>query len=126
MDEPERRLMDRIVIRELEVFYRVGVTDAERAAPQRLLLDLEIALDLAPAAETDELQETIDYFALTRRLLAFGNERSWKLIEKLAADVARLVLEDPRVVGVEVEVRKFVVPEARWVAVRMSRARASA
>jgi dihydroneopterin aldolase len=115
--------MDGIIIRELEVFYCVGVTEAERAAPQRLLLNLEITTDLAPAAASDDLGHTTDYYVLTRQLLAFGNGRSWRLIEKLASDIAEWVLKDARVIGVEVEVRKFVIPEARYVAVRVGRSR---
>ena len=47
-------------------------------------------------------------------------------IEKVASDIAGMVLEDRRAVEVDVEVRKFVIPEARWVAVRVRRAQAGA
>jgi 7,8-dihydroneopterin aldolase/epimerase/oxygenase len=115
--------MDHILIEELEVSYRVGVPDLERATPQRLLLNLDIRTDLASAAASDDLGQTIDYFALTRRLLALGKGRSWKLIEKLAVEIAELVLTEFQAAAVEVEVRKFIVPETRYVAVRVARSR---
>ena len=80
--------MDLIIIRELAVSYRVGVTEEERATPQRLLLDLEISHDCAPAAARDDLTRTIDYQAVCQRLLRFGDGHSWKLIETLAVDIA--------------------------------------
>ncbi len=56
--------MDRIAIEDLEVFARVGVPDAERARPQRLLLTLFLSLDVAAAALADDLTRTIDYAAV--------------------------------------------------------------
>jgi 7,8-dihydroneopterin aldolase/epimerase/oxygenase len=114
--------MDQIIIDELEVHYRVGVTDLERSRPQRLLLNLVIHCDASAAAATDDLGRTIDYYAVTRRLLAFGEGQSWRLIEKVAGDIAALVLTEFRAASVSVEVRKFIIPEARYVAVRLTRA----
>jgi dihydroneopterin aldolase len=113
--------MDTIALVDLEVFYRVGVPDAERAQPQRLLLTIEMELDFRPASAMDRLEETIDYFNVAQRLLAFGEGRSWRLIEKLASDIADLVLAEYRPVSVRVEVKKFPIPQAQYVAVRVSR-----
>lgn len=115
--------MDLIAIRELEVQYRVGVPDAERAHPQRLLLDVEMELDFTAAAGSDDLTCTIDYYAVSRRLLALGEGRSWKLIETLAVEIATLVLQEYPARRVTVEVKKFILPETRHVSVRVSRTR---
>ncbi len=115
--------MDQITIADLEVRYCVGVPDAERARPQRLLLTLELGLDFAGAAAADDLAQTVDYYALTRRLLGFGEGRSWKLIETLAVDLAHLVLAETAAESVRVEVRKFILPETRHVSVRVERRR---
>ena len=80
----------KISIVDLEVFYRVGVPDDERAKPQRLLLTVEMDCDFSKAAKSDSIGDTIDYFAVSQRLLKFGDGRSWKLIEKLAAEIAKL------------------------------------
>lgn len=112
-----------IIISELEVFYRIGVPDAERAKPQRLLLNLQIGYDVSKAAATDDLKSTIDYFAVCQRLLAFGEGREWRLIEKLAGDIGAMVLEEFSAARVEVEVRKFIIPQTSFVAVRLVRVR---
>lgn len=117
--------MDTISIIDLEVHYRVGVPDAERAQLQRLLLTVEIQRDFTRAAASDDLRETIDYYAVSRRLLAFGEGRSWKLIEKLAADIAAVMLADFGAEAVTVEVKKFIIPEARYVSVRLARRNSS-
>lgn len=115
--------MDSIVINKLEVFYRVGVPDAERTEPQRLLLTVEMDRDFTAAAVGDDLAATIDYYAVTQRLLRFGEGRSWKLIETLAEEIARTILNEFRPEAVRVEVRKFIIPETRYVAVRVERRR---
>jgi dihydroneopterin aldolase len=113
--------LSKISIVDLEVFYRVGVPDAERAAPQRLLLTVEMETDFTQAAATDDLTATIDYYAVTQRLLKLGEGRSWRLIEKLANDIAEIVLREFKAAAVTVEVKKFIIPETRYVSVQLSR-----
>ena len=114
--------MDTICISDLEVFYRVGVPEAERARPQRLLVTVKMARDFSAAARADDLAQTIDYYAVSQRLLSFGEGRSWKLIETLAVDIAELALREFTPAAVMVEVKKFVVAEARYVSVQVERA----
>ena len=113
--------MATIYITDLEVFYRVGVPDAERAQPQ--LLSLELTTDFTAAAQTDAIADTIDYFAVTQRLLHFGTGREWKLIEKLAADIADATLAEFPAQAVTVLVKKFIIPQTRHVAVSLTRHR---
>ncbi len=116
--------MDSIRISDLEVFYSIGVPDEERSKPQRLLLTIEMFHDIAPAAATDDIGRTIDYYAVCQRLLQFGKGRSWKLIETLASDIASMILKDFGPASVDVEVKKFIIPQAQFVSVRLSRRRA--
>ena len=111
--------MSQISIVDLEVFYRVGVPDAERAQPQRLLLTVELESDFTAAAKSDSIVDTIDYYAVTQRLLKFGADREWKLIEKLVADIADVVLAEFKPQSVSVEVKKFIIPQARYVSVSL-------
>ncbi|MHB8521410.1 MAG: dihydroneopterin aldolase [Limisphaerales bacterium] len=113
--------MDRIIISDLTVFYCVGVTDAERRQPQRLLLTVEFEHDFSTAARTDDLAATIDYYAASQRLLHFGEGRSWRLIETLAVDLANLLLGEFGPAAVTVRVKKFVIPEADHVSVCVKR-----
>ena len=113
--------MSKILIVDLEVFYHVGVPDEERAQAQRLLLSVEMEHDFSRAAQTDDLTHTINYYAVTQRLLKLGEGRSWKLIETLASDIAQLVLAEFQAMAVTVEVKKFIIPQARYVAVSLFR-----
>ena len=113
--------MSQISIVDLEVYYRVGVPDAERAQPQRLLLTVVLESDFSAAAKSDAVGDTIDYFAVTQRLLKFGEGREWKLIEKLAANIAESILAEFKPKSVTVEVKKFIIPQARYVSVRLEK-----
>ena len=111
----------KISIVDLEVFYRVGVPDLERAAAQRLQLTVELEFDFSAAARSNDLADTIDYYAVSQRLLRFGDGRSWKLIEKLATDIANTILIEFKPAAVTVEVKKFIIPEARHVSVLVTK-----
>lgn len=115
--------MDKIKISDIEVFYRVGVPDEERAKPQRLLLTVEMALDFSAAALSDDLQKTIDYAAVAEFLLRYGEGRSWKLIEKLAANIVDDLLARFKPQSVTVELKKFVIPQAQFISVTRTRTR---
>jgi len=115
--------MSRIAIVDLEVFYCVGVPDEERAQPQRLLLTVELNLDFESASVSDRIEKTIDYHEIVQDLLAYGEGRSWKLLEKLVANVADRIMTQYRPQSVAVEAKKFVIPQARYVSVAVSRSR---
>jgi dihydroneopterin aldolase len=77
--------------------------------------------DFSAASKSDGIADTIDYFAVSQRLLKFGEGRSWRLIEKLAADVAGAILSEFKPQSVTVEVKKFVIPQARHVSVQITK-----
>ena len=114
-------MSSKISIVDLEVFFRVGVPDAERATAQRLHLCVDLEYDFSAAARSNDLADTIDYWAVSQRLLKFGDGRSWKLIEKLAADIANTILIEFKPAAVAVEVKKFIIPEARHVSVSVTK-----
>lgn len=115
--------MSRISIVDLEVYYCVGVTDEERAKPQRLLVSVDLTLDFSTASISDRIEKTIDYNALAEDLLKFGETRNWKLLEKLVSNIADYVLTRYKPQSVQVEVKKFVIPKARYVSVALNKAR---
>ena len=115
--------MDQIIINDLEVHYRIGVPDEEREQPQRLLLTIEMEHDFRPAAAADDLTKTINYYAVCQRLLRLGENKSWKLLETLSEEIAQLVLQEFGATAVTVEIKKFIIPEARWVGVKIGRGR---
>jgi dihydroneopterin aldolase len=115
--------MSFITIVDLEVFYRVGVSDEERAKPQRLLLTIDIKFDFSSAAVSGRVGRTIDYHEVTKHLIKLGESRNWKLIESVATDIAAKILAEFHPESVTVEVKKFSIPEARYVSVSLTKQR---
>lgn len=115
--------MGKIAIVDLEVHYCVGVTDQERAQPQKLLLTVEMNVDFTAAALTDRVEKTVNYQKVSDDLLQFGQGRSWRLLEKLVSNLADRILTEYEPENVLVEVKKFVIPQARYVSASLSRAR---
>jgi FolB domain-containing protein len=116
--------MSKITIVDLEVQYCVGVTDEERAKPQRLLVTVDMTFDFSSAAVSDRIERTINYQVVADDVLKFGEGRSWKLVEKVADNIAERVLTEYKPQAVMVEVKKFTIPQARFVSVSTGRARA--
>jgi len=117
-------MKDVIVIEDLEVHFRVGVPDEERSSPQRLLLSMRLMMDFSNAAESDDVDHTIDYDRLTREYVQWGSQREWKLIETLAVHTADWILQHFSPDHVEVSVKKFILPQTRYVGVSIQRSKA--
>ena len=115
--------LSKITITDLEVFFCVGVTDEERAKPQRLLVTVDMAFDFSSAAVSDRIEKTINYQDVANRVLKYGEARNWKLIEKLATNLADYVLSEYRPEAVLVEIKKFPIPQARHVSVTVTKTR---
>ncbi len=99
----------------------VGVLLKEREKRQRILIDLELGLDLKLAGERDRVQATIDYVAVAKEVKDLVEGRSFHLVEAMAEAVGKLVLERFKPAQVRVRIRKFSVPATSWVGVEMIR-----
>lgn len=115
--------MSRITIVDLEVFYCVGVSGEERAKPQRLLLTIDMSLDFTSAAISDRIEKTINYQKVAEDLLKFGEGRSWKLLERLVSNIGDMIMAQYQPQSVLVEAKKFSIPQARFVAVTLTKTR---
>ena len=119
--------MDRIAITGLEVFAHHGVLPHERELGQRFVVDVVLGLDLAAAAASDDLADTVDYGRLSVDLATLVAGEPAQLIETVAERLATRCLADHLVVEVEVTVHKPMAPLsvlAREVAVTIHRSRA--
>ncbi|HZU79968.1 MAG TPA: dihydroneopterin aldolase [Acidimicrobiales bacterium] len=105
---------DRIEIRGLRVEAVHGVLPSEREAAQPFEVDLDVYLDLAPAAGSDVLDDSADYAAAVGAAVGVLAGPPRQLLEALAEDIATAVLADGKVTAVTVAVRKLrpPVPEA--------------
>lgn len=111
---------EEIRIEELELMAQVGVPDEERARPQRLAVSLTLQPRHHFADLGDDLGRAIDYAAVCADLRHFVSGRRDKLIETLAHEMAQHLLRTFAVARVELELRKFVLPETKYVAVRLT------
>lgn len=114
-----------IRIEDLTLQTIIGVHEWERVQPQEVRIALTIELDLSAAAASDDLEDSLDYRALTKAVIAHVEGSHFKLLEALAASIADLVLDSyPRVDAVTVRVDKpGALRHARTVAVELHRSR---
>jgi dihydroneopterin aldolase len=85
---------DRVLIEGLEVRTVIGIYDWEREIRQTVRLDLEMAWDVSAAARSDDINDALDYKAVSKRLISFVEASSFGLIEALAENCAQIVLEE--------------------------------
>jgi 7,8-dihydroneopterin aldolase/epimerase/oxygenase len=103
--------MDRITLSSMRFEGLLGETQAERAYPQMLEVDLVIETDLAAAATSDALADTVDYGPIVELAERTIEGRSYRLLEGLAGALAAGVLEQSAAIdAVTVRVRKLAVP----------------
>jgi 7,8-dihydroneopterin aldolase/epimerase/oxygenase len=112
---------DQIHIEQLEIFARVGVTENERSAPQRLTLTITAWPSRAFDTLADDIANTADYSAMAAAAREFAAARCDRLIETLAAGLAEALLRNFAIRMVRIELRKFVLPGAQYVAVIVRR-----
>lgn len=86
--------LDRVLIEGLEVRTVIGIYDWEREIRQSVRLDLEMAWDIRKAATSDDIGDTLDYKAVSKRLIAFVEQSEYGLIEALAEACAAIVLSE--------------------------------
>ena len=100
---------DRIAVRGIQAYGHHGVYAEERAAGQPFLVDVVLAVDLAPAGSSDDVADTVHYGELAQQVVGAVENDPVDLLETLAERVADLALAYPLVQEVEVTVHK---PEA--------------
>ncbi|ABM16140.1 MULTISPECIES: dihydroneopterin aldolase [Mycolicibacterium] len=103
-------MTDRIELRGLKVRGNHGVFDHERRDGQDFIVDLTVWMELAAAAASDDLADTLDYGVLAQRAADIVAGRPRQLIETVAAEIAEDVMRDARVHAVEVVVHKPSAP----------------
>ncbi len=98
--------MDIVYIRDLRIETIIGIFDWEREVKQVVSLDLEMAHDIQKAAETDDIQHTLDYKSVAKRLISFIESSEFLLVERMADEIARIVLEEFSVPWLRLRVSK--------------------
>lgn len=116
--------LDRIHIRELRARCIVGIFSEEREKKQEVEINITIYADLSKASLSDNIDDTIDYKKIKKRVLTFVEKSSFYLVERLASGIAATILENPAAVAVDVSVDKpGALRFARSVAIDIRRTR---
>ena len=98
--------MDVIYIRDLKIECVIGVYEWERRVKQTVILDLDLAADIRRAAQTDRIDDTINYKAVAKRLMAYIGASEFQLVETLAERAAEILLKEFGLPWVRVKVNK--------------------
>jgi dihydroneopterin aldolase len=95
-DQTENNHMtkDLVFIEDLHIQTVIGVFDWEREITQTISLDLQMAFDIQRAAGSDDIVDTLDYKAVSKRLIQFVEASEFQLVEALAEHCAQIVLEE--------------------------------
>jgi FolB domain-containing protein len=116
--------MDQVFIRDLVARGIIGVNGWEREKPQEILINLILFADLHGAGNIDDIRDSVNYRTVAKRVLAHAETAQRQTVEALAADIARLCLEEPGVQKVHVRVEKpGAVRFSRSVGVEIERAK---
>jgi dihydroneopterin aldolase len=98
--------MDRIFLHELKVDTIIGICEWERRIRQTVVIDLEMSADIAKAAATDDIADTLNHKSVAKRVQSFVADSSFQLVETLAERIAGIIREEHGVAWVRVRVNK--------------------
>jgi len=98
--------MDKIFLSELKIDTIIGIWEWERRIRQTVVIDLEMSADIAKAAATDEVADTLNYKLVAKRVQTFVADSSFQLVETLAEQIAAIIREEFGVAWVKVRVDK--------------------
>jgi 7,8-dihydroneopterin aldolase/epimerase/oxygenase len=119
------RAGDRIFLRGLQVECIIGFIEWERRIKQTVVIDIELPVDCARAAETDDVTNTVDYKRVAKRIIAFVESSEFKLVETLAHKTAMIVIEEFQIAWVRLSINKpGAIRGSRDVGVSIERTRA--
>lgn len=114
--------MDSVFIEHLEVIASIGVYDWEQTIKQKLVLDLEMAHDNRPAADSDDVAYALDYASVSDAVTGHIQNGRFLLVERVAEEVASLIMTQFSVPWIRVRVTKpGAVVNARGVGVQIER-----
>jgi FolB domain-containing protein len=98
--------MDQIFIRDLVARGIIGVNGWEREKLQEILINIVLFADLHGAGNSDDIRDSVNYRTVAKRVLAHAETAQRQTVEALAADIARLCLEEPGVQKVRIRAEK--------------------
>jgi D-erythro-7,8-dihydroneopterin triphosphate epimerase len=95
-----------IRITDLNLRTIIGLYDWERTTKQDVVINVEIHFDASKAAKSDKVEDTIDYKAINKAIIKLVEESQYFLIEKMAGEILKIIMDDPKVQAAKVRVDK--------------------
>ena len=86
--------MDIVYLSDLRIETTIGIYDWERRTRQTVILDIEMGTDISKAAASDKIEDTLDYKAVAKRIIAFVGESEFRLVETLAERISDILLNE--------------------------------
>jgi D-erythro-7,8-dihydroneopterin triphosphate epimerase len=99
-------MTDQIQIKDLHLRTIIGINEEERRDRQDVLINIVLYADTQAAGASDDIDDAVNYRTITKRIIKLVEESQFYLVEKMAAEIAAICLEDPRVEEVSVRVEK--------------------
>ena len=117
--------MDIVYLHGLSLDTLIGVWEWERKVKQKIVVDLDLGMDILPAAKSDTIDDTTDYQAVATRLAKLADESSFRLVEAFAEAIADILLSEFGIAWVRIRINKQgAMREARSVGVIIERGQA--
>ena len=101
---------DKLLVEDVRFWAQHGLTKAEHAVGAWFSVDAELAVDLRPAALSDDVETTVDYGQVMQRIVEIGTKNRVNLLERLAGLISEVLLREFPTSGVRVRVRKLTAP----------------
>ena len=98
--------MDKVLIKNLQVETIIGIFNWEREVRQVVSIDLEMEFDNKVAAKSDDIEDALDYKKIGKRVSSYVKRSKFKLVERLAEQIAKLILKEFPVSSLTVSVTK--------------------
>ena len=99
-------MVDQIQIKDLLLRTIIGINEEERRNRQDVLINIILHADTSAAGESDSIEDAVNYRTITKRVIKLVEESQFFLVEKMAAEIAAICLDDPRVESATVRVEK--------------------
>ena len=114
--------MDIVFIEDLRIDATIGIYDWEKRIKQTLSFDIEMATDIRQAADSDEIEDALNYKAVSKRVIQFVEESQFQLVETLSEKVASTILSEFKVPWLRLTLHKLgAVRGSRSVGIRIER-----
>jgi len=114
--------MDKIILTNLKIDAVIGIWDWEKRNPQTISIDLEMQTNTKKAAQSDAIEDALDYKAVSKRVKQFAQASQFNLIETLAEKIANIILEEFDVKWLKLRISKpFAIRDSKNIGICIER-----